>query len=155
MWNIELNARPQPGPTAVELSDNNAPGGWIFSLSFRRGRRGLGRGGLFFLESPSPPPSPRLFLAGRGRRCALAVMPNSMAVHPVPLARGDGESSSGFCRSGRPECSRSTLSRMEKRGQSEWSNVAFERLHAVLPLLGERAGVRAGQPDIGLEDRTN
>src|SRR6266478_4139190 len=52
-----------------------------FSLSSRQGRRGLGRGGSFFLwlacasavGCPSPRPSPRSFLTGRGSwRCRLS-----------------------------------------------------------------------------------
>ena len=51
-----------------------------FSLSSGRGRRGLGRGGSFFVRPtcasavgcPSPQPSPRSFLTGRGGwRCRL------------------------------------------------------------------------------------
>ncbi len=52
-----------------------------FSLSSRRGRRGLGRGESFFLwlacasavGCPSPQPSPRSFLTGRGSwQCGLS-----------------------------------------------------------------------------------
>src|SRR5206468_12894877 len=66
--------------TAVELEGGAALGSSIFSLSSRRGRRGLGRGGPFFLEFPSPRPSPHSCLVGRGRRSAFAALPNSMAV---------------------------------------------------------------------------
>src|SRR6266702_3636705 len=62
------------------------------SPSPRRRRRGPGRGVAFLLDFPSPQPSPRSFLAGRGRPTLDVPMLNSMAVQPYPLPfpRGEG-----------------------------------------------------------------
>src|SRR6266446_2323531 len=64
-----------------------------FSLSSRQGRRGLGRGGSFFLwlacasavGCPSPRPSPRSFLTGGGSwQCSLSCGLLSTCYMPLP-----------------------------------------------------------------------
>ena len=64
-------------PTGIELGELTA----LFSLS-SDGGGGPGRGAAFLLDFPPPQPSPRSFLAGRGRQTLDVPMPNSMAVGP-------------------------------------------------------------------------
>src|SRR5260370_22928191 len=67
--------------TEENVASTPRASGEVFSLSSRRGRRGPGRGGSFLLwlagasavGFPSPQPSPRSFLTGRGSwRCRLS-----------------------------------------------------------------------------------
>src|SRR5713101_783162 len=73
-------ASPLSGPTAVELRDHTADKAQGSPSPPAAGGEGRGEEGHFRLGFPSPQPSPRSFLAGRGRRFTLAASLNSMAV---------------------------------------------------------------------------
>jgi hypothetical protein len=87
-----FDAIPHPFPTAVELMDNTADKVQGSPSPPAAGGEGRGEEGHFCSTFPSPQPSPRSFLAGRGRSITLAASLNSTAAHPIPLPypRGEG-----------------------------------------------------------------
>jgi hypothetical protein len=132
IYAVGSQARPHPGPTAVELGQGIEESSEMSPLSSRRGRRGLGRGGpaclrLALLVTIGRPLSPALSpLVPRGEREKIRALgvAHPTAVHPGPLPPGRARrfSSAGEC--------------------SPFSDFSQHR-HRWFPLLGERVRVRA------------